>query len=109
MLATATVFVFPSVYEQLGIVNFEAAACAATAVAASDVGGIPEAVADGITCSLLHDDPAGYQNRPADAVDFLIVDPERAERYGRAGGSAASGISPGTHRRTHAGDLQESV
>ena len=46
VLSAATVFVCPSVYEPLGIVNLEAMACA-TAVVASDVGGIPEVVDDG--------------------------------------------------------------
>ncbi|MGH3966755.1 MAG: glycosyltransferase, partial [Mycobacterium sp.] len=87
IFSTATVFVCPSVYEPLGIVNLEAMACG-TAVVASDVGGIPEVVADGVTGTLVHydaADPAGYQARLADAVNALIADPERAQRYGRAG------------------------
>ncbi len=87
ILSAATVFVCPSVYEPLGIVNLEAMACA-TAVVASHVGGIPEVVADGITGSLVPydaDDPAGYQARLADAVNALVADPEKAERYGQAG------------------------
>jgi alpha-maltose-1-phosphate synthase len=87
ILSAATVFVCPSVYEPLGIVNLEAMACA-TAVVASDVGGIPEVVADGSTGSLVHydaADPTGYQARLAAAVNALIADPEKAERYGRAG------------------------
>jgi starch synthase len=87
ILSAATIFVCPSVYEPLGIVNLEAMACA-TAVVASDVGGIPEVVADGVTGSLVHydaDDPAGYQTRMAEAVNALVADPGKAERYGQAG------------------------
>ncbi len=87
ILSAAEVFVCPSVYEPLGIVNLEAMACG-TAVVASDVGGIPEVVDDGVTGSLVHydaGDAAGYQARIAKAVNALIADPERAERYGRAG------------------------
>ncbi|KMV20930.1 glycogen synthase [Mycobacterium heckeshornense] len=87
ILSAAMVFICPSVYEPLGIVNLEAMACA-TAVVASDVGGIPEVVADGITGSLAHydpADPAGYEEGLADAVNALVADPEKAERYGRAG------------------------
>jgi starch synthase len=87
ILSAAAVFVCPSVYEPLGIVNLEAMACG-TAVVASDVGGIPEVVDDGVTGSLVHydpDDAVGYQTRIAQAVNALVADQERAERYGRAG------------------------
>jgi starch synthase len=87
ILSAANVFVCPSIYEPLGIVNLEAMACA-TAVVASDVGGIPEVVDDGVTGSLVRydpDDSAGYQARIAEAVNGLIADPDRAERYGKAG------------------------
>ncbi len=65
ILSAATVFVCPSVYEPLGIVNLEAMACA-TAVVASDVGGIPEVVADHQTGLLVHydaGDPAFFERR----------------------------------------------
>ncbi|OBJ54371.1 glycogen synthase [Mycobacterium sp. 1423905.2] len=87
ILSAATVFVCPSIYEPLGIVNLEAMACG-TAVVASDVGGIPEVVADGVTGTVVHydaDDPTGYQARLAEAVNALIADPAQAERYGQAG------------------------
>jgi len=87
IMSAAAVFVCPSVYEPLGIVNLEAMACA-TAVVASDVGGIPEVVADGSTGSLVHydaADPADYEARLADAVNEIVGEPEKAERYGRAG------------------------
>ncbi len=64
ILSAATVFVCPSVYEPLGIVNLEAMACA-TAVVASDVGGIPEVVADGITGSLVHYDANDAMRLPS--------------------------------------------
>ncbi|WP_102419848.1 glycogen synthase [Mycobacterium sp. 4858] len=87
ILSAATVFVCPSVYEPLGIVNLEAMACA-TAVVASDVGGIPEVVVDGVTGSLVHydaGDPTGYEARLAEAVNDLVADSEKAKRYGEAG------------------------
>jgi len=87
ILSAATVFVCPSVYEPLGIVNLEAMACA-TAVVASDVGGIPEVITDGVTGSLVHydaDDPTEFQAELAEAVNELVADTDRAKRYGEAG------------------------
>jgi starch synthase len=87
ILSTATVFVCPSVYEPLGIVNLEAMACA-TAVVASDVGGIPEVVADRQTGLLVHydaTDAAFFEQRLAEAVNSLVADPLRARQYGEAG------------------------
>ncbi|ORW86776.1 glycosyl transferase family 1 [Mycobacterium sp. IEC1808] len=87
ILSAATVFVCPSVYEPLGIVNLEAMACA-TAVVASDVGGIPEVVSDGVTGSLVRfdpDNPAAFRAGLASAVNELVADPDRAKRYGEAG------------------------
>ncbi|BBZ12805.1 glycogen synthase [Mycobacterium branderi] len=87
ILSAATVFVCPSVYEPLGIVNLEAMACA-TAVVASDVGGIPEVVADHVSGLLVHynpGEPADYPADLAEAVNALLADPERAERFGQAG------------------------
>jgi len=87
ILTAATAFICPSVYEPLGIVNLEAMACD-TAVVASDVGGIPEVVRDGVTGTLVHydsRDPAGFEIGLADAVNTLVRDPETARRYGAAG------------------------
>ncbi|MBB2993481.1 starch synthase [Mycolicibacterium iranicum] len=87
ILTAATTFVCPSVYEPLGIVNLEAMACS-TAVVASDVGGIPEVVADRTTGLLVHydaDDAASFERGLADAVNTLVADPERAKQFGLAG------------------------
>jgi starch synthase len=87
LLSHATVFVCPSVYEPLGIVNLEAMACG-TAVVASDVGGIPEVVDDGVTGRLVHYDAAAepaFRMGLAEAVNEVLADPERARRMGAAG------------------------
>lgn len=87
VLSAATVFVCPSVYEPLGIVNLEAMGCG-TAVVASDVGGIPEVVDDGRTGLLVpYDDHAveEFEAGLAAAVNELLADPPRAEAMGVAG------------------------
>jgi alpha-maltose-1-phosphate synthase len=87
LITGATVFVVPSVYEPLGIVNLEAAACG-TAVVASDVGGIPEVVDDGRTGLLVHydpEDPAAFADGLAARMSELLADPARAQAMGAAG------------------------
>jgi starch synthase len=91
LLTHASVFVCPSVYEPLGIVNLEAMACE-TAVVASAVGGIPEVVADGKTGVLVPYAaayPEGFEAALAEAVNALIGDPARATEMGRAGRARA--------------------
>ncbi|MEU3289276.1 glycogen synthase [Streptomyces longwoodensis] len=86
LLTHATVFVCPSVYEPLGIVNLEAMACG-TPVVASRVGGIPEVVEDGRTGLLVDLDDTGeaFETALARALDEVTGDPERARRMGEAG------------------------
>ncbi|WP_067467841.1 glycogen synthase [Nocardia amamiensis] len=91
ILAAASVFVCPSVYEPLGIVNLEAMACA-TAVVASDVGGIPEVVADGRNGRLVHYDAGAaedYERALAAAVNEVAGDPVLAAEFGAAGRARA--------------------
>ncbi len=95
VLTHATVFVCPSIYEPMGIVNLEAMACE-TAVVATATGGIPEVVADGVTGLLVPiepgsdgtgapADPARFVADLAAAVNTLVEDPDRAAALGRAG------------------------
>ncbi|MGC4834291.1 glycogen synthase [Micromonospora vinacea] len=95
VLTHATVFVCPSVYEPMGIVNLEAMACE-TAVVATATGGIPEVVADDETGLLVPieqaTDGSGTPLAPdrfvadlAVAMNTLLADPARTERFGLAG------------------------
>ncbi|MEU4035256.1 glycogen synthase [Streptomyces collinus] len=89
LLTRAAVFVCPSVYEPLGIVNLEAMACG-TPVVASRVGGIPEVVDDGRTGLLVDVDDA-FEASLARALDTVLGDPEAARRMGEAGRVRAVG------------------
>ncbi len=87
ILSAAAVFVCPSVYEPLGIVNLEAMACE-TAVVASDVGGIPEVVDDGRTGRLVHYnsyEPDVFERTLADTVNEVALDPALATAMGKDG------------------------
>jgi starch synthase len=87
LLTRAAVFVCPSVYEPLGIVNLEAMACG-TAVVASAVGGIPEVVDDGRTGLLVPYDeraPEAFESGLTEALNRVLDDPESASRMGVAG------------------------
>jgi starch synthase len=95
LLTHASVFVCPSVYEPMGIVNLEAMACE-TAVVATATGGIPEVVADGETGLLVPIEqvqdgtgtPLDQDKFAADfaaAVNALLRDPSRAAAMGKAG------------------------
>jgi starch synthase len=95
VLTHATVFVCPSIYEPMGIVNLEAMACE-TAVVATATGGIPEVVADGETGVLVPIeqvsdgtgtpvDPDRFVADLAAALTGVLEDPARAKEMGLAG------------------------
>src|SRR5215218_6248764 len=98
LLSHATVFVCPSIYEPLGIVNLEAMACEA-AVVATATGGIVEVVQDGVTGLLVPfesapgaiepRDPEAFAAGIAERVNALLGDPDRAAAMGRAGRARA--------------------
>jgi starch synthase len=99
VLSSATVFVCPSIYEPLGIVNLEAMACGVPVVGTA-TGGIPEVVDDGITGRLVPiaqtEDGTGTPRKPkafvaelAAAMNDVLHDPVRARMMGQAGRARA--------------------
>lgn len=102
LLTAADVFVCPSVYEPLGIVNLEAMACG-TAVVGTATGGIPEVVVDGETGRLVPiDQVRDGTGTPTDPDRFVadlgrvlaetVADREAARRYGAAGRKRAGAV-----------------
>jgi starch synthase len=92
-LTQADLFLCPSIYEPLGIVNLEAMGCE-TAVLASRVGGIPEVVADKETGELVDYTPdhAKFESDLSEAIARLMADPSLLERYGKAGRARAQSL-----------------
>ena len=108
---TRTVFVCPSVYEPLGIVNLEAMACE-TAVVATDVGGIPEVVVDGETGLLVHydeADPAAFEAGHRRRGQHPRGRPRRGRgRWATPAGRGPSASSPGGDRAADRGRVPRS-
>ncbi|WP_286343568.1 glycogen synthase [Frondihabitans sucicola] len=99
VLSSATVFVCPSIYEPLGIVNLEAMACGLPVVGTA-TGGIPEVVADGFTGRLVPIeqatdgtgtplDPDKFVQDLAAALTETVADTGMARLMGRAGRARA--------------------
>src|SRR5262249_40268013 len=80
LMAAADLVVLPSVAEAFGIVLTEALYLG-TPVVASNVGGIPEIVTDGIDGVLV---PPADSDALAGAIATLLQDPERRQRLGGA-------------------------
>jgi starch synthase len=86
VLSQAELFLCPSIYEPLGIVNLEAMGCE-VAVLASRVGGIPEVVDHHKTGELVdyNGDSAQFETALSEAITRLMSQPSLLKSYGRAG------------------------
>ncbi len=79
-LAAFDLFLHTSQSEALGLVILEAG-CASLPTVATNVGGIPEIIENGVSGILV---PPLSPSKAADAIEELITDPERAQRLGSA-------------------------
>ena len=87
LLTNADLFLCPSIYEPLGIVNLEAMGCE-TAVLASKVGGIPEVVAHNETGRLVDYDANNISKFESDfttQIEELMSDSDLLTKMGKAG------------------------
>lgn len=100
VLSSASVFVCPSIYEPLGIVNLEAMACGIPVVGTA-TGGIPEVVKDGVTGWLVPidqvqdgtgtpRDPDAYVEELSRTLGEALSDPERNREMGQAARARAT-------------------
>lgn len=79
LYSSADIFVLPSLWEVLGISLLEASACGVPLLA-SDVGGIPEVVEDGVNGFLFK---AGDVKELAQKIRILVGDPKMRRKMGR--------------------------
>lgn len=86
VLAAADLFVLGSVHEGLPVAVMEAMA-AGLPVVATAVGGVPEAVADGVSGLVV---PPRNADALADAVTRLVTEPELRARMGAAAAAAST-------------------
>ena len=87
LLTGADLFVCPSIYEPLGIVNLEAMGCE-TAVLGSRVGGIPEVVSDDQTGRLVDYDasnPKTFESNLSAQINDLMGNQDLLQKMGKAG------------------------
>jgi glycosyltransferase involved in cell wall biosynthesis len=81
-LRNSDIFVFPSWYEGLGLVNLEAMAAGCPVISSKGVGAIPEIVLDGITGILVE---PKHPEQIVQAITWLAENPEVRRKMGSAG------------------------
>jgi N-acetyl-alpha-D-glucosaminyl L-malate synthase BshA len=85
LLPVADLMLMPSELESFGLAALEAMACLVPTIA-TNVGGVPELIEDGVTGRLF---PVGATDAMADAAIELLSNPERLAEMGKAGRASA--------------------